>query len=65
MKVTKTFLVLFLVNVILFSCSSQLSTQKPTSQSSVVIYMKDGSQKKGIVLKREGNNLIYIDSQFK
>ncbi len=63
MRVTKTFLVLFLINVILFSCSSQLSTKNPASQSSVVIYIKDGSQKKGIVLKRDGNNLIYIDSK--
>jgi len=54
MRVTKTILVLFLINIILFSCASQLSTQDPTSQSSVVIYLKDGSQKKGIVLKRDG-----------
>ena len=63
MRVTKTLLVLFFINVILFSCSSQLSTQNPASQSSVVIFLKDGSQKKGIVLKREGDNLIYIDSR--
>lgn len=63
MRFIKTIFILFLVHFILFSCSAQLSTQNPTSQSSVIIYVKDGSQKKGIVLKREGNNLIYIDAQ--
>lgn len=63
MRITGTFLVLFIVHILLFSCSSQLSTQNPASQSSVVIYVKDGSQKKGIVLKREADNLIYIDSK--
>jgi len=63
MRITGTILVLFIVHILLFSCSSQLSTQNPPSQSSVVIYIKDGSQKKGIVLKKEDNNLIYIDSK--
>ena len=63
MRFIKTTLVLFFIHIILFSCSAQLSTQNPTSQSSVVIYLKDGSQKKGIVLKKEDNNLIYIDAQ--
>jgi len=63
MRITGTILVLFLVHLIVFSCSSQLSTQNPASQSSVIIHIKDGSQKKGIVLKREGDDLIYIDSQ--
>jgi hypothetical protein len=63
MKFTKSILVLFLIQLIFFSCAAQLSTENPTSQSSVVIYIKDGSKKKGIVLKRDGDNLVYIDSQ--
>jgi len=63
MKITKTILVLFLVHFLLFSCAAQLSTEDPLSQSSVNIFIKDGSQRKGIVLKREGNDLVYIDAQ--
>lgn len=55
--------ILFLVSAIMFGCASGISTQNPASQSSVVIYTKDGSNKQGIVLKRDGNNLIYIDSE--
>lgn len=62
MKFARGILILFVVNIILSSCSSQISTQNPQSQSSVVIYIKDGSQKKGIVLKKDGDNLLYIDA---
>ena len=56
--------VIILFTVLLNSCSSQkvLNTQNPYSQASVVIYLKDNSKKQGIVLKREGDCLIYIDS---
>ena len=59
-------IVLLITGLILISaCSTQqvLTTQNPYSQASVVIHQKSGETKEGIVLKREGDNLVYIDSK--
>jgi len=50
---------------IMIGCSAQktLTTESPYSQASVVVHLKNGEKKQGIVLKREGNNLLYIDSK--
>ncbi|RMH63070.1 MAG: hypothetical protein D6677_08220 [Calditrichaeota bacterium] len=50
--------------VLLSSCvgKRELTTEHPYSQASVVIHLKDGNQKKGIVLKKEKDTLIYVDA---
>lgn len=45
----------------LFNCSAQKSLT--TSQSSVVVELKDGSIKEGLVIKREEDKLLYMDSK--
>ncbi len=40
----------------------ELIADNPYSQASVVIHLKDGSRKQGIVLKKEDNKLIYVDA---
>jgi hypothetical protein len=58
--------VLFLASAFLaFGCSAKkiLTTQSPYSQASVVVHLKNGEKKQGIVLKREKNNLIYMDAK--
>ncbi len=40
----------------------ELTMEDPYSQASVVIHLKDGSKREGIVLKRDGNKLVYIDA---
>ncbi len=49
----------------LFSCAGKrsLTTEDPYSQASVRIILEDGSSKEGIVLKRDGDNLIYVDAK--
>lgn len=49
----------------IFSCAGKrsLTTEDPYSQASVRIILEDGSSKEGIVLKRDGDNLIYVDAK--
>ncbi len=64
MRISK--FVLILISLSFFwNCAGRraLSTEAPYSQASVVIHLKDGSQKKGIVLKRVKEQLIYVDSE--
>lgn len=55
---------MFIAFGFIISCSGNrsLSTEAPYSQASVVIHLKDGGQKKGIVLKRDKEKLIYVDT---
>jgi len=64
MDLSKSIVVVSVI-LLISGCSSglELTTENPYSQASVVIHQKDGQKKEGIVLKREGNNLIYIDSK--
>lgn len=57
----KLFTVGILCSLFLFNCSSSQSLTK--SQSSVVIHLKDGSSKEGLVIKKDGENLLYMDSK--
>ena len=47
------------------SCSGpkNLSVADPEPQSSAKIILKDGTSKEGILLKRDGTSLIYVDSK--
>lgn len=56
---------ILIVSFIAIGCSAQksLTTQKPYSQASVVIHLKNGQKKQGIVLKRAGDKLVYIDAK--
>ncbi|HED11118.1 MAG TPA: hypothetical protein ENJ10_10555 [Caldithrix abyssi] len=40
----------------------ELIADNPYSQASVVIHLKDGTKKQGIVLKKQDNNLVYVDA---
>ncbi len=59
------FLILLLLLSFIFSCqpTKKLITEDPYPQASVVIHKKDGTKKEGMVIKREENNLLYIDSE--
>ncbi len=57
----KFFAICLLCTLFLFNCSANKSLT--SSQSSVVIHLKDGSKKEGLVIKREGENLMYMDSE--
>jgi hypothetical protein len=50
---------------ILLSCSAKqtLNPKDPYSQASVKISLKDGTIREGIVLKKKGNVLIYVDAE--
>lgn len=65
MQLFKFLSILLFSITILSSCSGTkaLSTENPESQASVIINLKNGSKKSGIVLKREGDDLVYIDAQ--
>ncbi len=65
MRVSIKVLTLVIVSGFIFSCAGRrtLTTESPYSQASVVIHLKDGAQKKGIVLKRNGAKLVYVDSE--
>jgi len=65
MNIFKAMAILFVIILLLNGCASRytLTTENPYSQASVVIHLKGGSKKEGIVLKRDGDNLIYIDNQ--
>ncbi len=54
----------FAVILVLSSCvgKRELIADNPYSQASVVIHLKDGSQKQGIVLKKKDEKLIYVDA---
>lgn len=51
--------------LVVISCSGpkNLSVADPEPQSSAKIFLKDGTSKEGILLKRDGTNLIYVDSK--
>ncbi|KAA3617235.1 MAG: hypothetical protein D8M58_03390 [Calditrichaeota bacterium] len=65
MSLTKLSVSLLIFSLIMISCSAQqaLITEKPYSQASVVVHLKNGERKEGIVLKRVGNDLVYIDAK--
>ncbi len=65
MSFTKLSVFFVLLTFIIAGCSAQktLTTENPYSQASVIIQLKNGEKKQGIVLKREGNNLVYIDAK--
>jgi hypothetical protein len=59
------YLVYIFISYTIMGCSAQksLTTESPYSQASVVVHLKNGEKVQGIVLKREGNNLVYIDAK--
>jgi hypothetical protein len=47
----------------IIGCSSSIRVDKPPIGESVVINMDDGSKREGVILKKEGTILKYIDTQ--
>jgi len=56
---------LLVVSLLLLNCSASkfISKQNPESQASVIINLKNGAQKKGIIFKGDSKELIYIDAE--
>lgn len=61
MKSIKLLIISAISFLMFVNCSSSRSLTD--SQSSIVIHQKDGSTKEGLVIKREGEFLEYMDSQ--
>ena len=47
----------------IIGCSSSIRVDKPPIGESVVLNMDDGSKREGVILKKEGTILKYIDTQ--
>jgi len=47
----------------IIGCSSSIRVDKPPIGESVVINLDDGSKREGVILKKEGTILKYIDTQ--
>jgi hypothetical protein len=47
----------------IIGCSSSIRVDKPPIGESVVINLDDGSKREGVILKKEGSILKYIDTQ--
>ena len=63
---TSKLLLFMLLGVILFSqCSSSrnLTFQKAKLEQAAKIYYQDGTQDRGIILKKEGNTLLYVSEK--
>jgi hypothetical protein len=58
-------LVILLGSVLLFQCgsTSNLTFQKVKQEQSAKIYYHDGTQDSGIILKKEGDSLIYVSEK--
>jgi hypothetical protein len=61
-KIISGVLLICFFNFIL-GCSSSLRVDDPPIGESVVINLDDGSQREGVILKKEGTILKYIDTQ--
>lgn len=48
---------------LIIGCSSSIRVDDPTIGESVVINMVDGSAKEGVILKKEGSKIKYIDTK--
>jgi hypothetical protein len=48
---------------LIIGCSSSLRVDEPPIGESVVINLEDGSTREGVILKKEGTKLKYIDTQ--
>jgi len=61
-KIISGVLLICFLNFVI-GCSSSIRIDKPPIGESVVINMEDGSKKEGVILKKEGAILKYIDTQ--
>ena len=61
-KLTAVLLIVCLVNLIVGCGGSALRVDKPPIGESVVIKLADGSERHGIILKTDGNKILYMDA---
>jgi hypothetical protein len=60
-KIISGFLLICFFNLII-GCSSSIRVDDPPVGESVVINLDDGSSREGVILKKEGSKLKYIDT---
>ena len=62
-KLMAGLLVISLLNLIVGCGGSALRVDKPPIGESVIINLVDGSQRHGIILKKNGDRILYMDAE--